>query len=101
MRALIATLFTVLLMLGVLVVGSDAGAEEKTKQPDLSCPDQLTMMTALAKEYDQTRDNAVREKVAYKNAYEAQARKIQALEKQLGDLKPKSESIKPDDKKAD
>ena len=96
MRALASWLLLPWIALFVLsaVMIQVSEAQDKSKKPEISCQDQLTMMTALAKEYDQTRDNAIREKVAYKNAYEAQVKNIQALEKQLADLKPKSEEKK-------
>ena len=72
-----------------LILGSASVslAQDAKKPQGPSCPEQLQMVSALAKEYDATRDSAIREKVAYKSAYEAEKKARQALEAQLAAIK--------------
>ena len=86
MRALMMLIIPVIVVLFVVALLTAVYAEEKAKAPTVPCPEQLRMVSDLAKEYDLNRDSAIREKVAYKSAYEAERTKRQSLEKQLAEL---------------
>lgn len=85
MRALML-MIPVVVLGGIVVFLTAVSADDKAKATTLPCPEQLRMVSDLAKEYDLTRDTAIREKVAYKSAYDAEHARRLALDKQLAEL---------------
>lgn len=92
MRGMLAGL--ILIAVGLLEVPLFAA----DKKGEASCQDNLRLSNELAKEYYDKRDQAEREKVAYKSAFESEQRARKSLETQIADLKKKLES-KADEKK--